>query len=440
MKILFVVHAAPWAEFSGTPLITGQYAQRAMARGWEVAFLVPDTAANRSPAPDVYQPVTMVYWPTQVHWSIKAFAATPGLRTTAPIEIDFQPDIVHIVDWVFMESSVLAALAALNAPIVRQVWNFEDLCSEIEPIHRLPGGHTCVAPLNPRDCAECLLRRAEISIPGGKHNYLELTEKLEAYKRQFINRGARAVAHRQLVAADHFAKLYDKVLFPTRSFFDYFNSHLKLSGDHEILEHGVFVKGASAAKVQHDGLNFIYAGGMAKRKGWPAIVQAFSRLYDEGVENVRLRVYGDRAHTEKSTFAKYPNVEFRDAYNMDNMAEAFAWADIGLAPTQFETFCRIVREYILCGVVPIASHAFGIPDVVEHGRNGILLDEPSGDSLYQAIRRLLDDPGAVARLKAGCAATPITSPEAEFDRLCEIYQDLRAGPKRLAQSASGVPA
>lgn len=424
MKILFVVHAAPWAEFSGTPLITGQYAQRAMARGWEVAFLVPDATSNRSPAPDVYKPVKMLYWPAQAQWHLNAFTSPPSARTTAPIKIDYEPDIVHIVDWVLMESSVLAALVALNAPVLRQVWNFEDICSVIEPIHRLPAGRPCLAPLNPRDCAECVLDRTNITVKGETHNFRELSAKLDSYKMQFIDRQSQSIATRKIVAADHFSTMYSKILFPTNSFFEYFNSHLKVVGDYEVVEHGVSVKGASIQKAPHEGLNFIYAGGNAKRKGWTAIVQAFSRLYDEGFDHIRLRIYGAKAQTINSALAKYPNVEFRDPYNAESMPHEFAWADVGLVPTQFETYCRIVREYMLCGVVPVASRAFGIPDVVEHDRNGILLDEPTGDKLYAAIRALVDNPEDILRLRAGCAATQINSPETEFDRICDIYQDL----------------
>lgn len=433
MKILFVVHAAPWAEFSGTPLITGQYAQRAMARGWDVALLVPDTAANHSRAPDIYDQVKLFYWPVQAEWNLNAFASPPSARTTPPIEIDYAPDIIHIVDWVLMESSVLAALASLNAPIVRQVWNFEDICSVIEPIHRLPAGRPCVAPLNPRDCAECLLDRTNIAIQGEKHNFRSISAKLKAYGEAYIDRQSQSIATRKIVARDHFSEIYNKVLFPTNSFFDYFDSHMKMSGDYEIVEHGVSVRNAVPIKKPHKGLNFIYAGGNAKRKGWSAIVQAFSRLYDEGFIDLHLRVYGAKAQTQNSALSSYPNVQFCDPYNVDSMANEFAWADIGLIPTQFETYCRIVREYMICGVVPIASRAFGIPDVVDHDYNGILLDEPTGDHLYEAIRKLVNNPQDIERLRAGCAATIITSPEAEFDRICSIYNDLRNNKTQILQ-------
>lgn len=438
MKILFVVHAAPWAEFSGTPLITGQYAQRALARGWDVAFLVPDTAANHSRAPDIYGQVKLFYWPVQAEWNVNAFASPPSARTTPPVEIDYAPDIIHIVDWVLMESSVLAALVALNAPIVRQVWNFEDICSVIEPIHRLPAGQPCIAPLDPRDCAECLLDRTNIFIPGEKYNFRSITAKLNEYRDIYIDRQSQSIETRKLVAHDHFAKIYNKVLFPTESFFQYFNSHMKISSDYEIVEHGVSVNNASSIKKPHKGLNFIYAGGNSKRKGWTAIVQAFSRLYEEGFNDLHLRVYGAKAQTQNSALSNYPNVQFCDPYNAESMAHEFSWADIGLIPTQFETYCRIVREYMICGVVPIASRAFGIPDVVEHDYNGILLDEPTGDQIYEAIKNLVSNPQDIERLRAGCAAASITSPEAEFEKICSIYNELCTNhAKNLQISTAG---
>lgn len=425
MKLLFVVHAAPWAELSGTPLITGQYAQRALARGWSVAFLTPDTAANRVPPPPPYADVKMLFWPTLAEWHLNAFSAPPVARPAPQDIIDYAPDITHIVDWVNIDSSVLPALRALKAPIVRQVWNFEDICTMIEPIHRFEAGRPCPAPLTATDCAECLLNRRTINVTGGAHNFLQLSNKLAQYRSDFIRTRSGPIAHRPTVAAEHFTTFYDKVLFPTQSFFDYFNSHMPISGDHEIVEHGIAVRGAIKARTAHHGLNVIYVGGNAKRKGWGALVQAFSRLYDEGITNVNLRVYGSRAETQASPLAKYPNVEFRDPYNMDTMAKEFAWADVGLAPTQFETFCRVVREFMLCGVVPVASRAFGIPEVLRHDQNGIMLDEPTGEQLYRAVLDLSRNPVKVTRLKAGGAATEISSPEAEFEHLSAIYQKLR---------------
>lgn len=425
MKLLFVVHAAPWAESSGTPLITGQYAQRALERGWEVAFLTPDTPANRAPPPPAYAGVQRLFWPALKDWHLNAFSAPPLARQGPQAVIDFKPDIVHIVDWVLIDSSVLPALRALGAPIVRQVWNFEDICTLIEPIHRFPAGQPCPAPLTARDCAECLLNRRQIQLQVGNHNFRELTTRLADYGDSFIRAQTGPIERRKTVAADHFSTFYDKVIFPTRSFLDYFSSHLPLSGDHEIVEHGIAVRDAVTDKPRHDSVNVIYVGGNAKRKGWGALVKAFSRLYDEGVTNVNLRIYGSRAITSQSHLARYPNVEFRDPYNMDTMVEEFAWADVGVAPTQFETFCRIVREFMLCGVVPVASRAFGIPEVVEHDRNGILLDEPTGDDLYAALLDLSRNPEKITRLKAGCAATSIPSPESEFDHLSAIYESLR---------------
>ena len=41
MKILYVVHASPYDEFSGAPLIAKQYALKSLERGCEVCIITP---------------------------------------------------------------------------------------------------------------------------------------------------------------------------------------------------------------------------------------------------------------------------------------------------------------------------------------------------------------------------------------------------------------
>ena len=72
-------------------------------------------------------------------------------------------------------------------------------------------------------------------------------------------------------------------------------------------------------------------------------------------------------------FRKYKEVEFFDTFKIEKITEIFSWADVGIIPTYFETFCRTVRHFLQANVVPIASEAFGIPDIIKSNVNGIIL-------------------------------------------------------------------
>src|SRR5208283_3345866 len=76
----------------------------------------------------------------------------------APLK-KFRPDVVHIVDWVNLPTGLLAAVKALGVPVVRHLWNMEDLCAFNEPIRFHAGNRLCRAPLSEAQCGECLVRR-----------------------------------------------------------------------------------------------------------------------------------------------------------------------------------------------------------------------------------------------------------------------------------------
>ena len=71
----------------------------------------------------------------------------------------------------------------------------------------------------------------------------------------------------------------------------------------------------------------------------------------------------------------------------------------------------------------VASRTGGIPDLVEHGRNGILVDPEDPEALADALVRILRDPEYAARL--GEAARRSIADYGPLDR----YED---GVRRLA--------
>ena len=41
MKVLYIVHANSWDEYSGTPIIADQYAKASLEKGCEVCIVTP---------------------------------------------------------------------------------------------------------------------------------------------------------------------------------------------------------------------------------------------------------------------------------------------------------------------------------------------------------------------------------------------------------------
>ena len=74
--------------------------------------------------------------------------------------------------------------------------------------------------------------------------------------------------------------------------------------------------------------------------------------------------------------------------------------DVQAVPSLAEPFGLVVLEAMVRGVPVVASAAGGIPEIVRHGRDGLLV--PAGDAaaLAAALEQLLADPERRAQLAA----------------------------------------
>jgi len=69
----------------------------------------------------------------------------------------------------------------------------------------------------------------------------------------------------------------------------------------------------------------------------------------------------------------------------------------------------------------IGSTAFGIPDVVRTGENGVIFEAGDVEGFRRAVLSVLDDRDYLARLTAGARATRIRTKEEEIDDLLAQY-------------------
>lgn len=87
------------------------------------------------------------------------------------------------------------------------------------------------------------------------------------------------------------------------------------------------------------------------------------------------------------------------ALPMEKMDQAYRQADISLIPTLYSEGTSLsCLEAMACGNAVIATRIGGLPDLVIHNYNGLLI-EPNADALVDALRSLLDQPGKLALLK-----------------------------------------
>lgn len=112
----------------------------------------------------------------------------------------------------------------------------------------------------------------------------------------------------------------------------------------------------------------------------------------------------------------------------DRVQEKLAISDVMLLPSELESFGLAALEAMACKVIPITTRVGGLPEVIEHGRNGFMAEVGDIDTMAQYTIDLLSDPkkldimGVQARATAQarfCSTKIIPLYEAFYRRVLE---------------------
>ncbi|GGJ75764.1 glycosyltransferase family 4 protein [Deinococcus aquiradiocola] len=136
-------------------------------------------------------------------------------------------------------------------------------------------------------------------------------------------------------------------------------------------------------------------------KGVRVLIEAVSRLPD-----ARAVIVGDgdlRGEYEALAARIAPGrVRFAGRVPPAELARLYGEATVGVLPstTQGEAFGMVLIEAMAAGAPVIASNLPGVRTVVEHGRDGLLVEPGDVDGLTRALATLLGDPGQAREMGA----------------------------------------
>jgi L-malate glycosyltransferase len=135
----------------------------------------------------------------------------------------------------------------------------------------------------------------------------------------------------------------------------------------------------------------------------PCVLRAFA-VIQARIPDARLIVIGDgpeRAHVhETARTLALRNVEFVGAVRPAEMGRWYDQSDVYLNASDIDNMPNSIIEAFACGLPVVTSRAGGIPYVVEHERNGLMVDCGDHEGLAASALRLLDDPSLAQRLIA----------------------------------------
>jgi len=113
---------------------------------------------------------------------------------------------------------------------------------------------------------------------------------------------------------------------------------------------------------------------------------------------------------------------------VEDVGALYACATVVVLPSRFESFGRVLVEAMAAGVPVVAFRNGGIPEVVEDGKQGILLEEGDWSGMVATLRQLLaDEAMRQAMGESGQLRAKAFSLQQHVERVMQVYGEILRG-------------
>jgi glycosyltransferase involved in cell wall biosynthesis len=163
---------------------------------------------------------------------------------------------------------------------------------------------------------------------------------------------------------------------------------------------------------QSDPNRILYVGRFDKLKGGDLVLRAFGQLAEQ-YPNLRLTFVGPDDGIQDEQGRKYSFQQFVRQHlpisassRIDYLGKVSHAEVMSLRPdhlftivaSRFEMFPYAILEAMSVGSPVVAANVGGVPELISHGRNGLLFASQNVAELREACRSLLDDPSLAQAL------------------------------------------
>lgn len=148
-----------------------------------------------------------------------------------------------------------------------------------------------------------------------------------------------------------------------------------------------------------------YTGKLNRGKGLPILLRAWRRLAERWPQ-LHLVLVGSGAHqflsceAELRRFTARHGLDDRVTFSgaASRVEEYLRASDVFVFPSESESLGISLIEAMACGLPAVTTRVGGIPDVVDDGVNGRLIEVDDEDALVAAIEELVRQPALAAQL------------------------------------------
>ncbi|MCB0012618.1 MAG: glycosyltransferase [Anaerolineales bacterium] len=409
MKILHLAHQYPPEFTGGTEFYTQQLCQQLRLLGHETAVFYrrPGQGLAERVDPDG----------TRV-WGAGAGPMTPLRRFRATFGqkslladwqgalAAYQPDLIHVQHLMGLPAELLAAS---SVPYLITFHDYWWVCANAQLLTNYDQT-ICAGPDHFINCGRCALARGGA---GALQLGAPLMAPLLARRNQtlatILQNAAARIAPTEFVRGRYQA--------------------LGVTAPIELIRHGIdYPRDLPAARRQPGPLQLVYLGSIAPQKGLHVAIAAVNELPPDAV---RFTLYGGLTDfpdyvAELRRLARHPGIEFAGRLTREQVWERLPQADAALLPTQwFEASPLTIDEMFVAGLPVIGSHIGALPDKIVPEVDGLLVAPADVAAWVAALRRLLDEPELLPRLRAGIR--PVRHIDDHVQEIVALYEKVLAG-------------
>jgi glycosyltransferase involved in cell wall biosynthesis len=445
MRILIATHFYPPGHLGGTEVLTMGLAQMLRDAGHDLQVVCAEDWAT---APDyrIHETDELVQGVPvrrfRFNWMkapnvFRYLYANPEVADHFSHLLDqFQPDILHITSCYSLSASIVAAARGRGIPIVLSATDFWFLCARNT---LLRGDDTlCPGPEDPWSCARCMASRAKIYrwprrvlpepavialLKGVSHvSWLSNQRGLRGMLGDWEARFAFLEAARQQVDYTVTASSFLRDLF------------VKHGMPAERITHSAYGLDTAWArgyetKTPSAELRLGFIGQILPFKGPDLLIKAIGHLPRD--LPLRVKVYGDLDKTPdygqllRQLAAGDSRIEFLGTFDNSRMGEVLSGIDVLVVPSTWYDFPLVIPSALATRTPVIATNLLGMNELVQHNINGLLFNRYDWCELSEAIRRLVNDPNLLPRLRTGIG--PVKTVKKMAEEYMYIYAELAAG-------------
>ncbi|HZK40465.1 MAG TPA: glycosyltransferase family 4 protein [Atribacterota bacterium] len=181
----------------------------------------------------------------------------------------------------------------------------------------------------------------------------------------------------------------------------------KIKRSLQIMPESILVKPTTISKLPEfkNKKIILSLGYLIKGKGVDNLIKAFNQLNSSDTV-LLIAGAGDQEENLKELAKKNVDIKFIGYVEGKEKAYYFSMADFFVFPTHNDAWGFVINEALYYGLPVISTDQAGAIELIENGKNGLIIPDNDHDALVKSMKKLLDDPKLLAIMKENVIRTP----------------------------------